>query len=276
MIEEVKYYFRLFMRRLPFMTIIMAICVSVSVVVAFRLPETYSSSATLLVERSSIPDRMVGVDLGIAASQQLVIVQRNLMTRANLLEVARETKAFPGISRMTPDEIITQMRASTNIARGGGRRKGSSDGMTIRFESSDPKKAAAVVNQYVTIMLADSSDVRTSRAQGTLDFFEQEVQNLSENLDLQSQEIVAFKNANAQALPENLTYRLNRQSLLQERLSRSEREKEALRTQRANILRIYETTGNIQPQDQAVLTPEQQNLARLEQELNTALSVFRC
>lgn len=273
MMIDVKFYSWLLMRRLPFMVIIVAICVTVSAIIATRLPATYASTATFLVERAQIPDRMVGVDLGLGADQQLELVQRSLMTRANLLQVARETQAFQGISAMNADQIVAAMRDRTTIGRGGGRRRGGASGMTVRFEAPNPQKAAEVVNSYVTIILATSSDFRTTRAQGTLDFFEQEVQGLSEDLDQQSQRIVEFKNANADALPENLTYRLNRQSLLQERLSRAERELDALKTRRENVIRIYETTGTLQPGTQA-RTPEQQQLEQLQRELNTALTIY--
>ncbi len=274
MTSEIQFYLKLLWRRLPFMLIIIAVCVSISGTVAMRLPATYSSSATLLVEFSEIPDRMVGADLGLGVNQQLELVQRSLMTRANLLDVARETEVFPGISRMTPDQIVTKMRDATGIRSGGGGRRGGLNGMTVSFEGESPQKVADVVNRYVTILLATGSDIRNSRARGTLDFFAQEVQRLTEQLEEQSQKIVAYKSQNADALPEYLTYRLNRQSLLQERLSRAEQDMEALRTQRKNIVQIYETTGRLEPSDPAAQTPEQRQLEQLERELTSALAIY--
>ncbi len=272
MTSELKFYFKIFLRRMPVMLVLIALTTSLAAVIALRLPAVYSTSATLLVERAQISERVVGLEPSLGAAQQLGIVQRRLMTRANLLEVARSNEVFANISQMSPDEIVEAMRTQTRIARARG--KNAEAAMTISFEGANPRKVAQVVNEYVTIVLATSADVRTTRAQGQLDFFVQEVQTLSENIDLQGQKIVEFKSANAQALPENLDYRLNRQSLLQERISRAERDLETLQTQRANVVRVYETTGGIQSEDGVVLTQEQRELQQLGRELNAALTVY--
>jgi len=98
--------------------------------------------------------------------------------------------------------------------------------MVIGFEGTDPVKVADVVNRYVSIALESSIEDRRDQSDSTLSFFQQEVQRLSQELDLQSGKIVTFKDENGDALPENLEYRQNRESLLQERVSRGERELE--------------------------------------------------
>jgi len=93
-------------------------------------------------------------------------------------------------------------------------------------------KVADVVNRYVSIALESSIEDRRDQSDSTLSFFQQEVQRLSQELDLQSGKIVTFKDENGDALPENLEYRQNRESLLQERVSRGERELERTQPRR--------------------------------------------
>lgn len=264
-----KFYWKLLVRRLPIMMALFLLATAVGVVVAVRLPKVYQTQATLLVESAQIPGNMVQSTIEIDPSEQLEIIQRRLMTRKHLIDVANKHKIFPNAADMTPDEIVREMRSRTNVTRASGRNKATL--MTISFEGKDPQKVAEVVNQYVTIVLTTNSDFRSGRAAGTLDFFEQEVNALSETIDQQNTKIVAFKADNADALPDNLNYRLNRQTLLQERLSRSERDLEALQSQRTSIQRVYEATGSTGTKP---VSPEEQQLRKLEGELRMSLSIY--
>ena len=144
----------------------------------------------------------------------------------------------------------------------------------MSFEARSAQIAANVVNEYVTLILQESTDFRMSRAESALAFFEQEVKRLGDDLDLQSAQIVSFKNANASALPSDLTYRQNRQTLLQERQARLERDIAALETQRRDIVRIFETTGRVDAPDAADLSPEERQLEQYKFDLQQALGVY--
>ncbi|MBW4710764.1 lipopolysaccharide biosynthesis [Roseobacter sp. YSTF-M11] len=272
MITDIGFYFKLLSRRFPAMAALLLLCACIGVVVALRLPTTYESSATLLVESAQISSDAVRATTQVDASEQLEVIQQRLLTRANLLDIARTARIFPNQSTMNPDVVVNHMRKKTKIRRASGRDKATL--MTVGFEGTNPQKVAAVVNQYVNLVLEANSDFRTARAEGTLEFFEQEVDTLSQNLDAQSAKIVEFKRQNADALPENLDYRLNRQSLLQERLARAERDLEALQTQRTSIQRIYESTGRLETIANVPLTPEQERLRALEGQLRVSLSIY--
>lgn len=269
---DIGFYFKLLSHRFPAMAALILLCSCIGVVVALRLPTSYQSSATLLVESAQISNDLVRGASTVDTSRQLEEIQQRLLTRANLIDVARTARVFRNQSQMNPDVVVGQMRQMTTIRRSNARDQATI--MTIGFKGENPEKVAAVVNEYVNLVLEANSDFRTARAEGTLEFFQQEVTSLSQSLDAQSAKIVEFKSQNADALPENLDYRLNRQSLLQERLARAERDVEALATQRASIERIYESTGRLEAVGNVPLLPEQARLRTLEGELRVALSVY--
>jgi uncharacterized protein involved in exopolysaccharide biosynthesis len=242
-------------------------------VTALKLPPTYTSSSVLLVEGPQIPDNLVAPTVLTEASEQLEVIQQRLMTRANLIDIANELKVFRGEGPYSPDEIVQKMKESTTIRRQSGR--GRATLMTIRFNSADPKTAANVVNEFVTLVLEVNNEFRITRAENTLEFFEQEVQRLSVDIDRKSADIVEFRNLNAEALPESLDYRLGRQTLLQERQARLDRDRSVSTTQREEIIRLFESTGVVRnsPQQQA-LSPDEAQLAQLNAELDQLLSVF--
>ena len=268
MISDVRFYLKLLSRRLPVMIILVLMASAVGFAAAYRLPNQYETTAKLLVESAQVRGSNIEVDAG----EQLEIIQQRLLTRANLIDVANEVQAFPEMAKMTPDEIVKKMRESTRVRRAGGQNRATT--MTISFEGPSPRKATAVVNQYVTIVLEANSDFRTARSVGASSFLEQEVATLADRLDIQNNEIAAFKSANAGALAENLNFRLNRQSLLLERQSRLTRDLERLRTQIETATKIFNQTGNVQGVGRQVITPEEKRLEQLERELRNALSIY--
>ena len=267
---DLRFYFKLLIRRLPVMTALFLICAGIGAAVAMRLPDVYSASARLLVESPQIPDSMASSTIQAGAREQLSVIQQQLMTRANLIDIANEFKVFPNIRQMKPDDVVSGMRSATRIRRTGGRDQALL--MSITFENENPRVAAAVVNEYVTLILDASARFRLDRTQGTLDFFEQEVERLGIELDAQSARIVSFKNENKNALPDDLGYRQNRQTLLQERLSRLEREFSSLAERRQQMITLFENTGRIDTGDNQ--SSEAQQLNRLRRDLDQALAVY--
>lgn len=272
MISDLRFYLKLLPRRLPAMLLLFMVSAIGGIIVAQRLPSIYMTSSTLLVESAQISDDLVRTTVQVTAAEQLQVIEQQLLTRTNLIDIANDIRIFEEQDQMTPDEIVVAMRRASRINLTTGRDQATL--MVIGFEGTDPVKVADVVNRYVSIALESSIEDRRDQSDSTLSFFQQEVQRLSQELDLQSGKIVTFKDENGDALPENLEYRQNRESLLQERVSRGERELESLDSQRANILRVYEATGSVQGDPNARLSPEEQRLQTLKGELSVALSTL--
>lgn len=266
---DLRFYWSILMRRLPVMLALLIICSVFGAVWAIRAPSTYSASARLLVENPRIlesRDTPVG-----SASEMLQVIEQQLLTRANLIDVANKLNVFGENTTLSVDDRITLMRNQTRITRSGGRDEATM--MQLGFTSENPRTAAAVVNEFTTLILGTNTRNRVDLAENRLAFFQQEVERLAQDLDRQNALILDFKRANSESLPENLQYRQNRQSLLQERVARLESDLAVLQAQRAEMVRLFEQTGSIQasalPQ-----TPEQQLLASLQSELNAVLGVY--
>ena len=231
---DLGFYWALFIRRLPVMTLFVLLFSGLGLTAAFKLPETYSTSARLLVEAPQIPNSMIPSTVQTDAAEQLEVIEQRLMTRANLIDIANRFDVFEDIREMEPDRVFARMRDATKIGRRSGGRGGATM-MTISFDARGGQIAANVVNEYVTMVLQENSRFRVSRAENTLEFFQQEVDRLDDELTRQSVEIASFKTENADALPQDRDFRLRRESLLQERLERLSRELEFARQQRENM-----------------------------------------
>lgn len=266
---DLRFYWSLLMRRLPVMLALFIICSVFGAVWAVRAPSTYTTSARLLVENPRILESSSAADG--SAGEMLQVIEQQLVTRANLIDVANKLNVFGTNSTLSVDEKLARMRAGTRITRSGGR--DSATMMLVSFTSENPRVAASVVNEFTTLILGTNTRNRVGLAENRLAFFQQEVERLNQDLDAQNARILEFKRANESALPENLQYRQSRQALLQERVARLESDLAVLQAQRTEMVRLYEQTGNL-PVNAAPKTPEEQQLAALQAELNGVLGIY--
>ena len=269
---DLRYYLAVLLRRLHYIILIFLAVTAVSGYAALKLPPVYQSTARLIMESAQIPDALAAPTVDTAALEQLQVIEQRLMTRSNLLEVARKFNVLPDMATMAPDDIVTAMRESTLIVKQAGRDQATL--MILTFSAANAQTAAAVVNEYVTRILTDSTASRTNQAQDTLQFFQQEVERLSADLSTQSARILEFQNANADALPSTLNYRMTEQSNLQERLGTVQRDSAGLEDQKRRLVEIYRSTGQLETVRPTPLSPEAAQLAALEAELSQAAAVL--
>lgn len=272
MTSEIRFYFKLFLRRIHWFLIIFTIFTAGSVTIARILPPTYTSATQLLLEPPQIPTQLAAPTVQTAAQEELQIVQQQLMTRTNLLDIARSEKVFADVNSMSADEVVRKMRDATNIVTTA--RQGQANLMNISFESNSGEVAAAVVNRYVTIILRDNAEFRTERAGKTLDFFQIEVERLGNELERLSSNLLDFNNKNSDALPTTLGFRLTQQGNLQAQISQAELSIQTLQDQRQRLLDVFQSTGSVTANAAPSMTPEQQKLATLETQLSNALALY--
>lgn len=270
---EIKYYLSVFIKRLPLFLFVFVTLTFTALSAAILLPTVYVARATLLVEDAQIPEGLASSTVQVGAAEQLEIFQKRLLTRANLVDIAREYSVFDEGDNLSPDEIVAQMREQTLMRSSTGRNRATL--LEVGFEARSAGLAANVANDYVTRILADSARMRTQTASDTLEFFEQEAERLGVELEVQSARIVAFQNENSDALPSSLGFRLSRQSELQLRLATLEREQLSLRDQKTRLQQLFDATGTPEIDARRVqLTPEQRLLADLRSELSELLAVY--
>lgn len=277
---DLRFYLSLFLRRLPWFLLFVAIGTAVGMTVARVLPPVYLAQARLLYESEQIPGNLAASTVQTQATEQIQIIQQRILTRATLLDLANRLQIYPprpGVRPLVPDEIVDDLRKRISItvnARAASRGAAQATIITVAFSASTAALASAVTNEVVTLILDENIRLRTTVAGQTLDFFEQEVARLDRELALRGQRILDFKNANLEQLPDSLDFRRRQQASEQERLVQIERAEAALADRRARLVELYETTGQA-PRDPAVqLTPEQRQLQALRDELSRTLAVL--
>lgn len=260
---DIRFLFSIFLRRFPIFILTAVLCFGAAAGVAVILPPVYKASATMLVISQQIPSALAQSTVTVDAVERIKVIEKQLMTRDTLLAIEEQFRVFPNRANMSPTTVVEAMRKSTRFeqARLGSSRRGQGGALafTISFSANSPQVAARVTNEFVTRILERNVQLRTSRAAGTSEFFEQQVARLEAELTKLELDIVAFKRENAGKLPETLNYRRDRLGLLTQARQLQQREREKLVDQRE--LLVDAIAGAAPEQFQ---TPEEKTLVEVK------------
>ena len=267
--KDLRYYLSIFIRRLPIMLPVTTVIAAVAVIVALTLPPAYVSETRLVVQSPQIPANLAPSTVQVPALERLQIIQQRLLTRENMLQIARDLNVFDNVAAMNADSIVDAMRARSTVDIQTGRNAATF--MTVEFQAPEARTAAQVLNRYLTLIQQEDAQFRRGRAGDTLAFFEGRVESLQEDLDALSAEILAFKNANTGALPESLDFRMSQRSEKRDRISQIERDIKSLQEQRERLKMIYEVRRGAGGEDRS---PLEKRLDDLRLQLDEALAVY--
>ena len=268
---DARFYLALLIRRLPYVLLVIALTTLAGIVLAYKLPPVYRAESRLLVESPQIPDELAASTVRSTATEILLSIQQRILTTQNLLDLADRFAIFAETPDLPTDARVAAMRA--RIVMDMPPLERNTGIVTVSFEAGAPEVSADVTNELVDQIIQQSVELRTGASGGTLDFFQQEVQRLTEELAQQNAKILEFEQANRNALPESIEYRRTRQSAQQERLLQVERELAGLRDRRERLSDLYERTGRVTP-GAGELTPEQTRLEELRQQLASAQVLY--
>jgi polysaccharide chain length determinant protein (PEP-CTERM system associated) len=273
---DLRFYLSLFMRRLPYVLLIVIAFTAAGIILAKSLPSVYRASARILVEAPQISSDLARTTVPVGPWEQMQIIQQRLTTRDNLLDLAKRLDVYADSETMPDDDdVVDDMRKRTSfqlLEMDAPRGAAGVTMLSVSFDAKDPELAARVVNSFVTQIVDRNSVVRAGLANDALRFFQQEVVRLGSDLSGVEKEILDFKNANQSALPESLDFRRAQQANQQERLLMLSREEASLRDRRESLVRLYETTGRVA--SGGPVTPEQQMLEDLKRSLASQLMIF--
>ena len=264
---DLKFYFAVFVRRLPYFLVIATLVLAVAITLAAILPPSYRSEASMLVEPQQIPGELAATTVAVDPYEQAQIIEQRIMTRDNLLDLADRIGLYADQPELPATAIIGDMRTriefigfepDVTVERG-------VPGATIigvAFEAPTAAFAVDGANELVNLVLQENVRIRTDRAGDTSTFFQAEVDRLAGEVERQAARIAEMKTANVDALPDSLTARRAQQQVEQERLLALEREEAALRNQRATVVWVFERTGRSAA---VALSPEEEELEALRE-----------
>lgn len=208
---------RAFLRRMWLLVLAVGLIAPVALAVAYFLPPKYRAEGRILVESQQI----AGVESTVTRSavEQLERIRQKLMTRQQLLDLIAKFDLYADRTDLSPTEKVELVRDNTEVEPIAlpGSRGTALLSFIIAFTATDGQTSARVANELVDAVISENVRTRTDLAEGTLTYFQDEVDTLSGRLSETEAEITRFVNANQGLLPDSLDFRREELANVQER-----------------------------------------------------------
>ena len=196
---------------IPFITLS-----TISTVIAMKLPLTFSSKGTILIEQQQVPQAMIQSTVTGFADERIRVIQQRVMTRESVLSIIDKYHLYPTEkAKSTPSELTQKFQDDVAVdliaadVKGTGAINKATTAFTISFKSKQAAMAQSVANELVNLFLAENSRVRTQRATKTTEFLSEEADRINREIQGMESKVAEFKEKNAKSLPELLPSNLN-------------------------------------------------------------------
>jgi len=174
---------------------------------AFGLPRTYRSTATLLVQAQDLPTSIVDAPASGAVEQRIARIREQVLSRGDLIELIEQNDLYTKDRRSQPlSKVIEKMRHSTSVGALSsdiGQQSGTQNNtiaIAMSFDYPEPAKAQAVLQSFVTKFLSMSSADVEDQASITVRFLQDQANKLQSQItDIEGQ-LTALKARNGAAL----------------------------------------------------------------------------
>lgn len=223
-------YLQILRRRAFHLAGAFALFVSITVVVAVAIPPVYQSTGTILIESQQIPTDLIQATVTTFADERIEVIRQRVMTRENLIRIIEKYHLFKDDRRkLSPSEYIDEMRENIAIDLINANMKPGQWGKaTIAFKVSfnyrEADIAHKVANEIVTLFLDENVKSRTERASETTEFLAQEADRLKAEIEKIENQVAAYKQEHANALPEHLEMRMKLMQQTESDLNELERD----------------------------------------------------
>lgn len=204
-------YLALLSRRKFHILIPLLLILGAGIALAYMLPPVYKSEATILVKAAEIPDELIKTTVTGYLQQRIEEIRQRTLTRAGVLEIARQIDYYSGQEGPTPldDEIVKDMAESIIVemvdvrANEAGSRGGSvTVAFTVAFEAGDALVAKRGARAITNLFVEENKRMRYESVAGVVEFLADRVANEQANIDEIEGRLTTFKKQHLNELPE--------------------------------------------------------------------------
>lgn len=204
-------YIDILRRRRIYLLTVLPATVFVAACLAFLLPPSYRSSATILIEESSIPTDMVQTTVADFADQQIELVQRRVMEPGRLQKLVEAYDPYPDEPELSVADKAQRVLADTSIERVDPvtfEIRVASNAFTLHYDNPDPQRAAQVAQRISDLFLGYNREMRSEQALQTYNFLLQQSNEVEKKIEEIERRIATFKSRYSDSLPEIQTRNL--------------------------------------------------------------------
>jgi uncharacterized protein involved in exopolysaccharide biosynthesis len=226
---------------------------ALAAVISFILPNTYKSTATILILNQQIPAALVPSTVTTFAEERIQAITQEVMSRSRILKLVEKYNLVPDkVKKLTTEDLVDAIRKRISFhtinaevnKEGGGSPMQMTIAFTLSYEDEDPKKAQAVTNEIVSFYLEKNLESREKVARGTTEFLSEQLKQEKTRMDDLQSRRAAFEKEHMEELPEYMNFNM-------QKLERSYQRTSDIELQ----LRSLEEQHSVLKANQAMLDP---------------------
>jgi succinoglycan biosynthesis transport protein ExoP len=228
----------------------------VAVLVVRSLPSVYKAECLMLVVGQKIPEKYVSSTVTSAPQERLAAISHLILSNERLESIIDAFHLYQQQKGVLPEEeIVKRMRdKDIELTLESGLSDTHPDAIRISYQAGDAKTAADVTNRLASLIIAENSRSRKTRAADTSTFIEDQLGEARKTLDRLEIQVKQYKLAHNGELPEQESSLNGSLARLQVKLQGNQ---EALnRAEQAKIL----LEGNLSQAESSLATLQQTEL----------------
>jgi succinoglycan biosynthesis transport protein ExoP len=194
-------------RRYIYLVTLLPGVIFLSVVAAFVIPPLFQSTATIMLELSSVPKDIIETTVISYADQQIEIIQGRVMTVETLTGIVREMDPYPKHKEWTVEEKAQRILDNTTVERVDAvtlKPTSESNAFSVHYNNPDPLIATAIGKRLAHLFLNYNQLVRTEAAGEAAGFLQKQSDGIAQQMRELDQSIAEVKRKYGEALPEML------------------------------------------------------------------------
>lgn len=218
-IKSLHEYIKMLRRRKLSLLLPAIVIFALTLMLAFGIPSTYQSQATILIEEQKIPQDLVPTTISTFAAQQVQVISQRVLTVENIGTIIDKFKLYQqddSNSHIPSTEFAMEFRknvlvdlvSADVIDPRSGRPTQATIAFTLAFTDHAADTAQNVTNELVSLFLNENLRDRSVQAASTEEFLNSEANELNEELLGLEQRLADFKIAHEGSLPELYQFNL--------------------------------------------------------------------
>lgn len=202
--QGLKSYVPILRRRGVYIATIAPAFILLAVYLSFALTPLYESTASILLEPSSVDPKTITTTVTTYSNQQIEIVQGRVMTIDTLKAMVKDYDPYPG-APMSTFEKAKEVLNQTSVERVDPvtlKPLQESNAFSLHYRNPDSDRAAEVAKRLAELFLTYNQKTRQQTARDAAQFLAAQAEDVSKQMRAIDDEIKAFKAQHGDALPE--------------------------------------------------------------------------
>ncbi len=204
-------YMRILRRRIWLLAIPVVLGPVIAVIIATRLSPRYTSSSEILIDEPKVPASFVPSVESSNLISRLANMEEQIRSRSRLEPVMTQFGLYKKeVNKVPMEDLVGRMNSAIVIkpitfskqADDTSDGRSQLPGFQISFSADTPQLAQGICNQITSMFIDANLRLQTSRAEGTAQFLDVQLQQAKQQLDQEDAELAQFKQRYFGSLPD--------------------------------------------------------------------------